>query len=314
MGAWRAVIAVVLLLTMAACTGGDGGGDQTDPPAASATPSATPRADCALTAGQQQDLTLEVDGEQRRYVVSVPTSYGADRPLPVVFAVHGLGGTGAQMLAYARWPQAAQNHGFVAVAPESNTDRRSWDFATPPTRTGSDSRFLVRLAEHLAADPCLDADRQFLTGLSNGAAMTFAMACFAGDRFAAYGAVAAAGYREQLCDDAPPASFVYFHGTDDRIVPIDGGATPISRVQPLDTTLTAWAEHDGCRARPASTDVADDVERRRWTGCDDRARIDAYVVDGGGHTWPGSQPVPMLGETTESVDATEIMVAFFGID
>lgn len=311
MSAWRAVIAVVLVLTVAACTGD--GGDQADPPASATTSATASSTDCALTAGEQQDLTLEVDGEQRRYVVSVPTSYGPDRPLPVVLAVHGLGGNAVQMLAYARWPQAAQEHGFVAVAPESNTARRSWDFATPPSRPGSDSRFLVRLAEHLGADPCLDAQRPFLTGLSNGAAMTFAMACFAGDRFAAYGAVAAAGYRQQLCDAAPPASFVYFHGTEDTIVPIGGGATPISQVQPLDTTLAAWAEHDGCRARPAAAEVAGDVERRTWIECDDRARIDAYIVEGGGHTWPGSQPVPMLGGTTESIDATEIMVDFFGI-
>lgn len=316
------VAAVLLVLTvLAACTGG-GDGDQAGDTAGSAPPAGTtatspgpaPAADCALKAGGQQTLTLDVDGRERSYVVVVPDSYGSGRPLPMVMVVHGLGGTAEQILAYSRWPEFGRRDGFVVVAPQSASAQRSWDFATAPDQPGSDSRFLVRLAEHADQDPCLAPDRQYLTGLSNGAAMTFAMACFAAHDFAAYGAVAGAGYQADRCDDAPPASFVYFHGTADRIVPIAGGKTPLAPVQPLARTLDAWAAHDGCAARPTVTETAPDVELSRWRSCDAGARIDAYVVDGGGHTWPGSTRVPMLGATTSQIDATEIMADFFGLN
>lgn len=305
------------LLLAAACT--RGGGDDTAGSSApssvtSAPTTAAPGAECALGGEGQSTRSIDVDGQQRSYVVSVPSTYGADRPVPVVMVVHGLGGTAEQILAYSRWPEFGRADGFVVVAPQSNTARRSWDFVRGPDQQQSDARFLVRLSEELANDPCLDADRQYLTGMSNGAAMTFAMACFDGDRFAAYGAVSAAGFQQDRCAKAPPVSIVYFHGTDDRIVPIGGGDTPITPVKPLTTTLAAWAEHDGCAARPQERDVADDVERRRWTGCDDGTRIDAYVVDGGGHTWPGSAAVPFLGATTTSIDATAIMARFFDLD
>ncbi len=36
-----------------------------------------------------------------------------------------------------------------------------------------------------------------------------------------------------------------------------------------------------------------------------------YVIDGGGHTWPGAFPVPLLGVTTAEINATEIILDAF---
>jgi polyhydroxybutyrate depolymerase len=35
------------------------------------------------------------------------------------------------------------------------------------------------------------------------------------------------------------------------------------------------------------------------------------VVEDGGHTWPGSLDVPLLGETTREIDATDLIWEFF---
>jgi polyhydroxybutyrate depolymerase len=75
--------------------------------------------------------------------------------------------------------------------------------------------------------------------------------------------------------------------------------------------------------------VSDEVIRRTWPGCDDNTEVVLYLVEGGGHSWPGT---PIAGEgadeaaaadpaigglasvagvTTQDISATELAWAFF---
>jgi polyhydroxybutyrate depolymerase len=49
--------------------------------------------------------------------------------------------------------------------------------------------------------------------------------------------------------------------------------------------------------------------------CPGGATVQLYVVEGGGHTWPGSQfsqaGVAALGPTTFDIDANQVIWAFF---
>jgi polyhydroxybutyrate depolymerase len=53
------------------------------------------------------------------------------------------------------------------------------------------------------------------------------------------------------------------------------------------------------------------VARLEFTRGD--APVVLYTVQGGGHAWPGGEPLPkwLVGPTTRSIDATELMWAFF---
>jgi polyhydroxybutyrate depolymerase len=58
--------------------------------------------------------------------------------------------------------------------------------------------------------------------------------------------------------------------------------------------------------------VADDVVLESYGDCEDGADVQLYVVEGGGHVWPGGRiDVPGLGYTTHSVSATELSWQFF---
>jgi polyhydroxybutyrate depolymerase len=150
--------------------------------------------------------------------------------------------------------------------------------------------------------------------MSNGSAVVFAMACRGVYPFRAYGGVAATFYDQAACGDAPPTSFIYFHGTGDEVVPYQGGETPIFPVRAVQRVLGDWAGHDGCAREPRRQDVASDVVRETWRGCSKGSRLQAYVIDDGGHTWPGAGfEVPVLGKTTSSIDATRLMADFFGL-
>ena len=76
--------------------------------------------------------------------------------------------------------------------------------------------------------------------------------------------------------------------------------------------LTAWAQRNGCGATYTEEPVADTVRRLSWEGCAPDATTEMYVIDGAGHTWPGSDLA--LGDpklTTDTIDATQLSLDWF---
>ncbi len=55
------------------------------------------------------------------------------------------------------------------------------------------------------------------------------------------------------------------------------------------------------------------VARRAYTHCADGADVVLYTIQGGGHSWPGGGYLPecFVGRTTQSIDASSVMWAFF---
>lgn len=262
----------------------------------------------AGTAGAEQ--TLEVAGTDRRYVVYGPDDVDTDEPLPVVYLMHPLGNTPEEVAGATRFPSAADEDGFLVVAPEAGTDRLQWDVDTPASEAGSDLAFLQQLMQTVVDEHCGDPDRQYVAGISNGSMMAFAMACSGDFPVQAYGGAAAITY-DPSCESAPPVSFVYFHGVADGIVPFAGGPTPVGPMPAVTLTLQSWAAHDGCAEGPRQSTVGADSVRWTWT-CDD-ATIDAYVLTDAGHTWPGGDGSIGAGVTSTDVEATGTMVEFFGL-
>ena len=115
-----------------------------------------------------------------------------------------------------------------------------------------------------------------------------------------------------------PVPVLAFHGTADPVVPYGNGAAgrsvPGVPVVGVQENLAAWARLDGCAATPTVTRPAPGIVRQAWHGCDAAGEVMLYTVTGGGHTWPGSPvvlPTSAFGPTTEAVDATGLLLAFF---
>jgi polyhydroxybutyrate depolymerase len=74
-----------------------------------------------------------------------------------------------------------------------------------------------------------------------------------------------------------------------------------------------WARRNQCAADPVDSVVAVDVVRRTYVHCAASAPVVLYTIRGGGHTWPGGMELPewFVGRTTRSIDATQLMWAFF---
>ncbi len=75
--------------------------------------------------------------------------------------------------------------------------------------------------------------------------------------------------------------------------------------------MADWAKHDHCASTYQETSVDTEVRRRTWHGCDQGSDVVFYIIEGGGHTWPGAIPVARLGKTTTQINASELIWNFF---
>ncbi len=298
---------VACCLVLMGCVPGGGGAE----PTVDSTVATTAPPEVGDPCEGQSWQSMEYEGDRRRHLVKAPASRDGDQRFPVIYFFHGLGGQADTTLAYSRIAERADELGYMVVAPQAIGSGSQWDYRTSADEPGSDLAYARELMGEVADLDCVDPDRQYAAGLSNGSILVFAMACSGEFPVKAYGGVAAAFY-DSMCDAAPPASIVYFHGTADPVVPFDGGETPLEPVEPVSETLEGWAAHNGCGPVARTTEEGEDVEHLVWPSCGAHP-LQAYLVEDGGHTWPGAPEIPSLGETTQTVDAAEVMLEFFGI-
>ena len=260
-------------------------------------------------------VNLRLVGADRDYLLYVPRSYTGGRAAPVVFDFHGFGSTAAQQLFYGDFRPLADRDGFLVVAPDGQGEgvNRHFNVTLAPGE-GNDVAFALQILDGLEARFCVDAHRVYATGMSDGGAMTSLLACAASDRFAAFGPVAVVFY-DPRCGNARSVPIAAFLGTADPIVPFNGGPVHCcggATVPAAATSMAGWAAHDRCDARPEDRRLSSEVTLRQWSGCSSPGDVRFYIIEGGGHTWPGAAIAPgFLGKTTRQISASDTLWAFF---
>jgi polyhydroxybutyrate depolymerase len=202
---------------------------------------------------------------------------------------------------------------FIAVYPEAIA--RAWNAGSccggAPRRGPDDVGFLTALLDRLKNDYRVDEARVFVAGVSNGAMMAYRFACERAELITAVGSVAGA-IRTEECRPSRPVSVLEVHGTEDTLVPYEGGmpsAIEAQGVSPYASTrdlARQWAGINACPP-PAPVAVAGPVSTESWAGCARGSAVKLVTVQGGGHLWFG----PGLGPVNGAVDTTTVMVRFF---
>jgi polyhydroxybutyrate depolymerase len=273
----------------------------------------------ATRAGHDVTQTLEFGGLTRSYILHLPASVTSTPP-PLVLAFHGGGDTAADMEPLTHFDELADKEGFLVVYPQG-LDNRWADARDGATPTNDDDVGFVRaLLDDLKRRIAYDPTRVYATGVSIGGFFVARLACEAADRIAAFGIVAAtiAVPETARCKPAQRVSVVTMHGTDDTFVPADGDAT--SGMLSVAGTVRTWTQKDECSSQPDvayEPDTANDgtrVRRETYPGCADGSAVVFYIVEGGGHTWPGGPNYtngPVVQRSTHDIDATTVLWRFF---
>jgi polyhydroxybutyrate depolymerase len=262
------------------------------------------------------DETITSGGTERTYILHIPARYNGEEALPLVLNLHGFGSNATQQARYSGFPERADEEGFVLITPQGTGGRPFWNAFDIPTLP-DDVALMSNLVDVIQQDLCIDGDRVYATGISNGAAMSSRLACDLSDRIAAIGAVAGLSYPRN-CATARPIPVIAFHGTADAVVPYEGGPIMAGLSQqlglqapPVQETVANWAEHNACANIPLEEQMSGSVSIIAYDGCEEAAAVVFYAIDGGGHTWPGAIDVARLGATTHEISATDLIWEFF---
>lgn len=114
-------------------------------------------------------LTLQVSGTNRTYQLFIPTTYSPNTSLPVIFAFHGGGGSGAAARTDFKL-EAAVNNGAILVYPDNCTNYGS----------GNDVAFFDAMVKDIESKYCIDTRRIFVTGFSMGGIFVNGLGCLRG--------------------------------------------------------------------------------------------------------------------------------------
>ena len=263
-------------------------------------------------------------GQEREYLLHVPENYDGSEATPLVIGLHGGMVWPSTQKEISGWNSLADQHGFIVVYPSGETfggkgtgvKPKVW-LIKPDARLRRNVAFIEHLIDELTTRYTIDSSRIYVSGLSNGGAMAFALSCTIGDRIAAVGTVAAAHDQRPFdwCPDPRPVPVIRLHGRADPVVPYEGGtswASPNPFASSAEWTAS-WGQRNRCAPVPERTEIASDVTLMEYKDCSGDAAVLQYVVEGAGHVWPGGGPMPewLVGPSANQIDATRLMWEFF---
>lgn len=291
----------------------------------------TPAPQAVHLSGTLSKGSIAVGGRQRTYRIYIPKQ-GA-KGAPLVVALHGSGENGAVMRVETGhgFDRLADRYGFAVVYPDAyegywNGCNIVGDYSANRLDI-DDVRYLDTLVDKLAGEMGIDPARVFAVGVSRGASMALRLALEAPTRFRA---VAAVSENVPTPDNfkCKPAgqgtsSVMIMNGTEDPIVPFDGGEVNLFGLfLKRGTVLSArdsgryFAKLNNITGRPetSETHTADgiSVERMLWHG-NSAAEVELVAVHGGGHGMP--QPYRrhprLLGPSPQEPNGPALIWNFF---
>lgn len=249
---------------------------------------------------------------ERPFTVQVPTASSPTTPAPLLVLLHGYGASGAVQDAYLKLTPAAEKAGMLYVhldGTKNGMDKRFWnatnaccDFGSPKV---DDTAYIEAVIADVKSRHAVDPKRVFLIGHSNGAFMSFRMACDRADEIAAIVSLEGATWLDpSQCSPSEPVAVLAVHGTADTTIKYEGGNTGIADYPSAATTVKTWAKYDGCAAAvdtPAPRAIVKDLPPAtvlaRSTGCKGSGHVELWTQPGGVHIpqWTDDFADQMLG-------------------
>jgi len=240
-----------------------------------------------LACGPNNLTTFDHNGENREYLLHSPTSESSDAR-PLLLNLHGYGGTANDQMEWADMRSLADANNFLLVYPQGTSMSGSthWNSSLPSSdnkSTADDFGFLNALVDHLIANNNVDANRVYVGGYSNGGFMSYSLACYHSDKYAAIFAVSSTMTNAFEGDCAPtrPISVFSANGTDDGTVPYAGGTDYNGQAD----VVEYWKNHNNITTDAEVTDVTSAIQLTRYSGGDNGTAIDHYRLEGGTHVW-----------------------------
>lgn len=273
--------------------------------------------------------TIMVDTIEREYLLYVPAAYDDNKPWPLVFNLHGAGSNAQAQMTFSGMNAVADTAHFLIAYPTGISNRQGQPGWNEPKLSAlqDDVQFVSDMIDQISSEYMVDPARVYATGMSNGGGMSFTLACSLSDRLAAIASVSAPGTLIEECQPGRSIPIMYIHGTADVIVPFQGGPSPVVPITfpPARDRVQFWLDNNGCTGEPVITEFEDintadssTVTLEKYSDCDNSTEVFFYVIDNGGHTWPGGPAAqippgfePFFGNINQDINASVEIWNFF---
>jgi polyhydroxybutyrate depolymerase len=275
--------------------------------------SVVPTVSASVSPTPSGDLDALVVGGDRPVKVAIPPGLEPNVPAPLLMLLHGYGSSGDEEEAYLRIGAVAALNGMIYLHPDGTRDSngaRFWNATDACCDVdGSevdDSSYLAGLITEIGSHVAVDPRRVFVVGHSNGAFMSYRMACDHADTIAAIVSLAGAPpANPAACRPSEPVAILQIQGSADDQVRVEGGSLAgnlapgderLEAYPPLEASLAGWATLDGCSGARTLSTMTLDLERSlvgadgpnesvvsAYQSCRRGGAVELWMIQGGGH-------------------------------
>lgn len=254
-------------------------------------------------------------GRMRMHIY-VPDSRPANPA--IVVAMHGCGGSGPGFYSGSEFASLANRHGFIVIYPSAQQEAGfgkcfdTWSDAAKRRGGGSDPVSIVSMVTYAQQQYRGDPNRVFATGSSSGGMMTNQMLALYPDVFKAGAAFMGVPFNcfanaadfppgrskctggsmnrtPQQWGDAVRQAYPGYTGPRPRMQLWHGTADALVPYSLLQEEIEQWTNVFGLSQTPTSTDTPQpNWNRRRYADTSGTVRVEAYSIQGAGHSLPGA--------------------------
>ncbi|KAH8886666.1 alpha/beta-hydrolase, partial [Thozetella sp. PMI_491] len=220
---------------------------------------------CAAGCGKSHQIGYSNNGGvgfpfgNRTYAVLVPMNYDSTRRYALIVDFHGHSGTSDRQHLTSQYDKFDANGDFLVVYPQGlkypkENGVSAWEGPAYADPTVDDKAFIADLVRYLPQKYCIDEDRIYASGKSNGGGFVGTLACSSqGSAFAAFALHSSALYTDNLgagstnrvCTPSRAVlPIIQVHGSADRTVKYTGGQGSGGLTPPIPAWLDTWAERN----------------------------------------------------------------------
>ncbi len=283
---------------------------------------------------QNTNRQMKVNGLMRSYIVHLPPAYSNLQKLPVIFALHGGGGTAKNAVDFFGLETLADKNNFIIVYPDAIN--KAWNIPGMTSRVKrldtpvDDVQFISVLLDTLIAHYKADDTKIYCTGMSRGAMFSYYLADALNARIAAIAPVCGGISKTMAANYSfkKPVPVLIINGTADPLVSYNGGYGKMNGrnegdedadLLSTEALINKIVAMNNCNAKPKSfylpdNDVNDDCTEIEYVYDCSNVKVDFIKVENGGHTWPGgTQYLPkfIVGRVCRDFSASQKIFDFF---
>ena len=242
---------------------------------------------------------FEHKGLERSFYIHAPTNIEQLDKIPLLFVLHGFGGSAERIMGYSNFQSIADESNFIAIFPQGSPFETILSSASSHWNSGGwtvgsdvdDVDFINSIIDWVSGEYNIDQERIYSTGMSNGGFMSYHLACNLSSRIAAIASVTGSMTKQTFedCDPTHPTPILQIHGAADTTVPYRGNSA--LGMESIPVSLNYWATFNACNPEPIVA-VADffeesySIEYWSYENCLNNTQVDLILHSTMGHFWP----------------------------